>query len=727
MIGIVGAGMSDAAAWGAPAFDLGRGAIAGAFIVAAAFLAGYAAIRRSGIAVCALLMVAGAAALEFSWLGFFSAMPSEIAVLIMGLFAAAAIIFLLATIGAAKYNPLLGGLMFTAALVIAGMGVINFFDRIELAPIMRLAVLGVGAFAVLLAVSQAVRGDIGARLILPGIALAMAAPLLGPLGGIETGAFALAPHGLFTLGVIAASLVALTESAPPRVAEFAGESFHGFSASDDASPAIAPPKNERMEIVLDSSLARVLDYSGVAIWDWSPDLIDQTETLPSLLGADSTAPFTPDALCNFIAKDDLQRFKDEVLTPIDGPFDVALNLFDGRKIRLRGARAAREETGTLERIVAFIETASPIFKPSKNNGVDGKTLQNATKAAIIPAAGGSLADKLGEALDKGDIVAAFQPIVALKDKKTVGYEALARWRDQKDGAHEGPETFVRAADAAGKGAMLAKIMLEEAATFLADKIKTGKGAPPFVAMNVSWLQMRNPDFVGLVGETIKKYKLPKDALVIELTEGDAVEGEAAADIFSAYKKAGAALAFDDFGAGFSCLTNLRKYDFDYLKIDKSFTDDLSGGGDGVKIINSLAALGKDLGLKVIVEGVESDKAVAAATKLGLELAQGYALGKPVETARKTAKLADDKRAVVKAGDVKIGDAKMAATQADKKSAPTKDDKKLKAAADDYMKADKTDKSAEQKETVLAKMADETAALEEKKTARWMPWRRGELR
>ncbi len=709
MFGILSATMSDAAAWGAPALDLGRGAIVGAFIVASAFLAGYAAIRRSGIAVCALLMVAGAAALEFSWLGFFSAMPSEVAVLIMGLFAASAIIFLSATIGAAKYNPLLGGLMFTAALVIAGMGVINFFDRIEIAPVMRLAVLGVGAFAVLLALSQAFRGDVGARLILPGIALAMAAPLLGPLGGVEAGAFALAPHGLFTLGVIAASLVALTESAPLRSPEFASEGLHSFGADDHASPAPANPQNERMEIVLDSSLARVLDYSGVAIWDWSPGLIDQTEALPALLGADSTAPFTPDALCNFIAKEDLQRFKDEVLTPIDGPFDVALNLFDGRKIRLRGARAAHDGSGELERIVAFIETASPIFKPSKNNGVSGKTLQNATKAALIPAASGLLADKLGKALDQGDIVAAFQPIVALKDKKIVGYEALARWRDQKDGAHEGPETFVRAADAAGKGAALSKTMLEEAASFLADKIKSAKGAAPFVAMNVSWGQMRDPDFVGLVGETIKKYKLPKDALVIELTESDAVEGEAAADIFAAYKKAGASLAFDDFGAGFSCLTNLRKYDFDYLKIDKSFTDDLSGGGDGAKIVASLAALGKDLGLKVIVEGVENDKAVAAATKLGLDLGQGYALGKPVETTRKKAK------AIV---------AKAGAAQADKKSALKKDDKKLKAADDEHVK---TNKIATAKEAVLAKMADETADLEEKKTARWMPWRRGELR
>ena len=697
--------------------DLGRGAIAGAFIVAAAFLAGYAAIRRSGLAVCALLMVAGAAALEFSWLGFFSAMPSEIAVFIMGLFAAAAIVFLSAAIGAAKYNPLLGGLMFTAALVIAGMGLINFFDRVEIAPIMRWAVIGVGAFAILLALSQAFRGDTGARLILPGIALAIAAPLLGPLGSLEATAFSLAPHGLFTLGVIAASLVALTESAAPRSSHFAanGEAMQSFSGNGDASHANGAHhgnhSNERTEIVLDSSLARVLDYSGVAIWDWSPGLIDQTESLAALLGADSTAPFTPDALCNFINKDDLKRFKDEVLTPIDGPFDVALNLFDGRKIRLRGARAANEETGDLERIVAFIETASPIFKPSKNNGVDGKTLRAATAAAIVPAAAGSLAEKLGDALDKGDIVAAFQPIVALEDKKIVGYEALARWRDQKDGAEEGPETFVRAAEAAGKGGDLAKIMLEEAAVFLAGKIKSAKGGAPFVAMNVSWGQMRDAEFAGLVAETVKKYKLPKDSLVLELTEGDAVEGEGADKIFAAFKDAGASLAFDDFGAGFSCLTNLRKYDFDYLKIDKSFADDLEAGGDGAKIAGSLASLGKKLGLKVIVEGVETDSAVKAAAKLGLDLAQGYALGKPVETARKKAKPSDKS-----AGKV---------------------EKKLKLAADDSReKAAKADSGKEDivqekedigKEDVKADLIDDTGVTDEKKTASWIPWKRGEMR
>lgn len=632
MIQILAAGLSDAGVLSAePAMELGRGAIAGAFIIGAAFLAGYAAIRRSGLAVCALLMVAAAAALEFSWLGFFAAMPAELTVMVQGVFAAAAIIFLSASVGAARYNPILGGVLFTAALIIGGMGLINFFDRIDVAPLMRLAVLGVGGFAVVLAVTQAFRGDTGARLILPGVALAAAAPLLGPLVGIEAAGFSLAPHALLTIGVLAASIVALTEGAAPRSAGAAMgfEPAHNFSGHDnDARRDRRSAKRE--ELNLHSQLARVLDYSGVAVWDWSRDAIEQTESLPELLGADSSASFTPEALREFIHKDDAKRFEKELLAPVDGPFDTSLKLFDGRKIRLRGARAAHEGSGQLERLVAFIEKAGAAA-PLLDNGVDGVKLQKATEAAIVPAAVSPAVSRFVEAFDKGDIVAAFQPVVGLDNKKVVGYEALARWRDQEDGADEGPETFVQYAAAAGKADALAQTMLREAASFLADKIKSEKRRDLFVAMNVSWAQMSASGFVDAVRDIVKEFGLPKNALVLELTEGDAVSDDGGASkIFRDLKGAGASLAFDDFGAGFSCLSNLRKYDFDFLKIDKSFAADLEKGGDGAKIVRALASLGKDLGLKVIVEGVETNAAAKAANQAGCAYGQGFALGKPVE-------------------------------------------------------------------------------------------------
>lgn len=699
MLTMLVAGIADGASLAAaPGMELGRGAIAGAFIVAGAFLAGYAAIRRSGLAVCALLMVAAAAALQFSWLGFLPAISSDMTVMLLALFAAAAIVFLSASVGAARHNALLGGVMFTAALVIGGMGLINFFDRVDLAPLMRWSVIGVGAMAAILALTQAFRGDMGARLILPGVAIAAAAPLVGPLGGLDAAGFSLAPHGLFTLGILAASLVALTEGAAPRLGKSAAafndpaqhfasqEPAHHHHASFDGGNS-----RQREEIVLDSQIARVLDYSGVAIWDWAPDKIDQTESLPTLLGADSTAPFTPEALRNFIHKEDAARFEEEVLTPVDGPFDVALKLYDGRLMRLRGARAANDQ-GELERLVAFVETASPKFTPSKDSGVDGAVIQKATEAAIVPAAASTAAAKLSDALENGDIVAAFQPIVALDDKKIAGYEALARWRDQEGGADEGPETFVKAAESAGKGDALALTILQQAVSYLADKMKTEKRDDLFVAMNVSWTQMRSEAFAKAVSDAIKKYKLPKSALVLELTEGDAVsDRDNASKVFQSFKNAGAALAFDDFGAGFTCLSNLRQYDFDYLKIDKSFASDLENGGDGAKIVASLAELGKGLGLKVIVEGVESGKAADAALDLGCGYGQGYALGKPFETKRAAKAKPVDKGKVLK---------KLSGDFVDNK--PAKDEE------------------AE----VSVEMADAKA---EKKTGRWKLWRGGDLR
>jgi len=515
--------------------------------------------------------------------------------------------------------------MFTAALVIGGMGLINFFDRIDLAPLMRWALIGVGGFAVALAVTQALRGDSGARLVLPGVLMAAAAPVIGMLGAEGSALVAFASHGLFTFGVLAASIVALTETGVSQALERTAADF-GLRTSHDSAPRHRESKStrERNEIVLDSQIARVLDYSGVGIWDWSHNAIDQTDSLPQLLGADSNAPFTPEALRNFIHPEDVARFDSELLTPVDGPFDFSIRLFDGRLIRLRGARAANEENGEIERLVTFVEQVSA------GNGVNNARLRSASEAAIVPASADAMASKLSAALGNGDIVAAFQPIVSLENEKIAGYEALARWRGQDAGVEEGPERFVRAAERIGQGGVLAATMLDQAAAFLADALKKEKRKDLFVAMNVSWGQIREEKFLEAVRAAISKYDLPKKSLVLELTEADAVSDSAlAGDVFRKLKNSGVALAFDDFGAGFTCLSNLRKYDFDYLKIDKSFTSDLESGGDGAKIVGSLAGLGKDLGLKVIVEGIESKSASSKARHFGCAYGQGYAFGKPV--------------------------------------------------------------------------------------------------
>ena len=690
--------------------ELLRGAVAGAFIVALAFLSCYAAIRRSGLAVCAVLMVLGAAALEFSWLGFLSGLPSEGIVMMQALFAASAIVFLSAAIGAARYNPLLGGIMFTAALVIGGMGIINFFDRIDLAPLMRWALIGVGGFAVVLSALQAWRGDSGARLVLPGVMLAAAGPLLAVFGAGESAMMTFASHGLFTLGVLAASIIALTEGGAPHLAAAAaGEGFAFRASASDGHQRHREHRSarEKNEIVLDSQIARVLDYSGVGIWDWSHDAIDQTESLATLLGADSNAPFTPDALRNFIHPDDAPRFDSEVLSPIDGPFDVSLKLFDGRIMRMRGARAADEGSSEIERLVAFVEQ---VF-PGSGNGVNEARLRSATEAAIVPASSSNAsAAKLSAALSNGDIIAAFQPVVSLDNEKIAGYEALARWRGQDAGTEEGPEQFVRAAERIGQGGALARTMLDQAAAFLADALKKEKRKDLFVAMNVSWGQIREDGFLEAVRDAIAKYDLPKKALVLELTEADAVsDSELAGKVFRRLKDSGVALAFDDFGAGFTCLSNLRKYDFDYLKIDKSFTGDLETGGDNSKIVASLASLGKDLGLKVILEGVESKAAAQKARQIGCSYGQGYLFGKPVSV--------EPERAVEKPVEEKPVQAKASGKKDLADEMPEESEPEI-ALADSDAQLDQPQEDAPAE--VEVDFAEEEEALE-RKHRRWRFW------
>lgn len=694
--------------------DLGRGAIAGAFIVGAAFLAGYAAIRRSGLALCALLMVALAAALEFSWLGLLPSLPKEATVLLLGLFAASGVIFLSATVSAAKYNPILGGLMFTGALVLGGLGLINFVDRIDVAPLLRWGAIAFGGFAVILALTQAFRGDAGARLILPGVAMAILAPIVGPLGTFEASAAALASHGLFTMGVLAASLVVLSEGftsiAAPQSPAATNFSFNAAEHDDDSehsqTVSSAGAKRERAEVVIDSQLGKVLDYAGIAIWDWSDELIDQTESLPSLLGADSEALFTPDALRQFIHKDDLKILENEILAPEDGPFDVSLKLFDGRLIRLRGARAATENPAELERVVAFIELADAKMT---DHPVDSRRVQDATRAAIVPGAG--LAGGASAEFDVEKVVAAFQPIVSLNDMKTVGYEALARL----DGKEGDTASLIRTAAHVGKSGDLALAMLGQAAEFLAQERKAHKNnAPSFVAMNVSWTQMKDPAFAGAVEAAMKKYDLPRGSVVLELTEGEAIgDAVAATPVFRKLKSLGASLAFDDFGAGFSCLTNVRKYDFDYIKIDKSFAEDLCGDGDGGKIAAALAAMGKDLGLKVIIEGIESREAAKAASALGCAYGQGYGLGRPgVSENRKAAKASKSgKKSLAPAPDESVVD-KKAVLQ--KTASARSADGQTKAAADD-----------KSKDEAIALTSDLIAeAANDERPSRWRPWKRG---
>lgn len=611
--------------------EFARGAIAGAMVIAIAYLAGLAVFRRSAAATCALLMVVAASAMQLGWLGVIAAPSAKLGVLLQGIFGAAAIVYLSATIRAARENTLLGGVMFIAAVILVGIGLFNLFiPGGDASGIMRGGVFGVGLFALGVSISQAGR-DPAARLVLPGVLLALAAPFAGMAFGAGGNAM-LAFNALFTIGVVAASLVAMVEPAVKLNVHGHHVDAPVFAHSVEPAPrAAAEPDPEQLLKVSENQLAQVLDYSGIAVWDWTTEGSHQTDGFAKLMGADTSSAFSPSTIVEFFHKDDRAKFEANVLGggQADGAFDAVMRLTDGKQVRFRGARAV-DGVGGVERVVAFAERVSPFSGKGKSLAPEaalGAVAALAKPEALKP---DPLGAAISEALAKNQLSTAFQPIVSLTTGEIAGYEALVRWPGENGGPDKaGPEALIQAAEAIGKDAEVTRFVLKAATDYLASQMKALKRRDIFMALNISVTQLKDKDLVSDVRAAIDEHDLPKKALVLEITESQAITDivEAGAK-FHELKTAGAALAFDDFGAGFSSLTNLQSFEFDYLKIDKSFVEGLARGGDNAKIGRAIAQLGRDLGLTVIAEGVENPETAHAAQEAGCALAQGFEFGAP---------------------------------------------------------------------------------------------------
>jgi len=638
------------------AFGLGKGAILGAMIVGAAFLAGMAVLKRSAAATCGLIMLACAMALQAIWLGLAPEPPANVLLLLQGLLAGSVLFFLSATIGIVGRNQLLGGVMFAGALSMIGIGVINALLAGEASGLLRLGVTSVAIIAVGLSAFAGMRGDLAARLILPGAAIAALAPLLFGFTG-PAGALSLAPPALFAVGVLMASLVAIGDFSAPRNGGLRFDPAHAAASFADSN--IGATFNGRTPVdplrVSENQLAEVLDYAGIAVWDWNKRGSHQTPSFSARMGADSDGAFSPETLKDFIHPHDRTRFEEKIYGAAegDGGFDEAVRLHNNKTVRMRGARAV-DAGGALERIVVFLETA----KPGTPVGVaDDNALKLAAASLTAAAAavkapqgetastpavfakseaapkqpqGRTLSEEIVAAIDGEELAAAFQPIVSFDTGEPCGAEALLRWpkAPSETGKSASTEEIVRLAQEAGKGGALATMMLRETADHVAARLAAGEDHF-FGAFNVSLSQVRERGFVDEVRKAIADRKLPKGALVLELTEGERLgETPKINDAFKKLRAAGAALAYDDFGAGFSSLSNLHRYDFDYLKIDKSFIDDIVANGGKKKIVAALARLGRDFNMTVIAEGIESKDAAEIAKAIGCKMGQGYHLGEP---------------------------------------------------------------------------------------------------
>jgi diguanylate cyclase (GGDEF)-like protein/PAS domain S-box-containing protein len=241
---------------------------------------------------------------------------------------------------------------------------------------------------------------------------------------------------------------------------------------------------------------------------------------------------------------------------------------------------------------------------------------------------------LRNAIDEHELVLHYQPKVDLESGAIVGAEAFVRWRHPQRGIIL-PSQFVPIAEVCGSIIPIGRWVLREACRQARAWQAAGLG-PLRVAINVSPPELRDRDFVHCVRKTLGETGLDPRDLEIELRETVLMQdAEFALEILNSLKTLRVHLALDDFGTGYSSLSHLKHFPIDILKIDQSFVCDLDTDAGASSIVSAVIGMGKNLGMQVVAEGVESQEQLTCLRELACPQGQGFYLSEPLTAAEFT--------------------------------------------------------------------------------------------
>ncbi|HEY0508668.1 MAG TPA: EAL domain-containing protein, partial [Blastococcus sp.] len=316
-----------------------------------------------------------------------------------------------------------------------------------------------------------------------------------------------------------------------------------------------------------------------------------------------------------------QRFQ----TIFDEPFYL-----DGRTARLTasiGVATARGGDPSGTRSTDLLRDADLAMYAAKRAGrsrmrVFSPDLRDAVQQKVL------VAGELREAIETGQLVLHYQPIVHLPSGQVDGVEALVRWQHPERGLLP-PGEFIAVAEEYELIGLLTRWVLGAATRQAAEWAELG--LPLLVGVNVSASTVATGTLVDDVAGALAASGLPPDRLIIELTETTVAEDpERAAAQFAVLRTSGVEVAIDDFGSGFSSLGQLVNIPAGVLKIDRSL---VSGAVDGrsqaAAAIAAVVALAEACGMRALAEGVETAEQLALTATLGCTFAQGYYIARPM--------------------------------------------------------------------------------------------------
>lgn len=239
----------------------------------------------------------------------------------------------------------------------------------------------------------------------------------------------------------------------------------------------------------------------------------------------------------------------------------------------------------------------------------------------------TIAQKLNKALDNNEMFLNFQPIISVQNGDIHGFEVLVRWESEELGSVP-PFTFVQIAEETGAIVEIGTWIFETGCRFL--KRMNEINPEIIMSINVSPVQLKRKDFLDKVRRTINVFQVNPANIQIEITETSLVEFiDGNNDTIQKLADMGIALALDDFGTGYSSFGYLKDMPIKTLKVDKSFVDEICSKHKDYQITGSIIDMVKNLGIKTVVEGVESIEQYNILAEMKCDYIQGFLMSKPL--------------------------------------------------------------------------------------------------
>lgn len=326
------------------------------------------------------------------------------------------------------------------------------------------------------------------------------------------------------------------------------------------------------------------------------------------------------------SSDDAIRYAKKINNKISEPYST-----QGHKIYVETNIGISPFEAEHEKPEDILRDADIAMHYSKEKGTTYALFDKDLRAKVLETI--KLESNLRFALDKKELSMHYQPIISLSDGEIIGFEALLRWHHPVFG-FVSPAQFIPIAEDSGLIIPITEWILSETSAQISSWQKISQNYQNLmVSVNISGKHISQDGLIETVENALKTSHLSASSLKLEITESTAMEdAERTIKILTELKDLGTQLSIDDFGTGYSSLNYLHRLPFDTLKIDRSFVYSVGESGENSEILQTIISLAKNLRMKVIAEGIETESQLRLLRNLGCDYGQGYLISKPLPKA-----------------------------------------------------------------------------------------------